>query len=860
LFVARRHFLIAVILALLGGAAYLAIDLHRSGREQVLRQYNALQLLLAKEAAHEAVLYLKEASDYLEGLARLDSVRRSRWEDIRKDLESYRGSPGAFQGAAISVVNTQGVAAFSTAGDMQGWDGSAAEFFQWAKDKRNEGKVYISSWARETTAPNGIAPGSFLLATPLYHSDRDSTSGRTVKTRSGVLLLTVDLQGFLTGHLAALGPASGLDRIWIMDRDGTILMQSEHPEMARLNIFRAGPQCAQCHVSFDYARTMLVGGSGAAEYQLKQQPKKLAAFVPVQVANASWVLVVNTPYDEVTAFVGREFRRTLLLIGTVVLALCLASLMVYRANVLRLRAREEARQWRERLELEEKIRRAEERFRTLFEQSPDGILMVDPETMLPIEFSEAAHRQLGYSREEFARMPVGDHEGGGSPEAARARIKRLLAQGSARFEIEQRTKEGARCNVEVIAQTLKLENRTVLLCIHHDITERKRAEEALARRSTQLEALHEVSLRIAAETDTGALLRTITTQALRLFRGTAGGLLLCRREPQALEWVVSVGGDPALVGTCVKKGEELAGKSWETGSPLVLGHHPRRNGQVIAPGKWPCASAIAAPLRWGEDFLGVLQLGSDTPGFWSREDAALLELIATQAAIAVKNAALLDQVRRDDTTKTTLLHDVNHRVKNNLARLLEIVRLEAERSAPGEPGCQGAFRDLENRLRGMETVHTMLSTSQWHPLPLRELVTQIVSGALSGSRLHEQIQVSVLAPGDPLWVVPEQATALALILSELTSNSVKHAFRHRQEGRLEVHLRVENGSAGRPLVRLQYSDDGPGWPEPVLNGQSDQVGLRLIRSSVRSPLRGELNLRNEQGAVAELVFRLALAK
>jgi two-component sensor histidine kinase len=264
-------------------------------------------------------------------------------------------------------------------------------------------------------------------------------------------------------------------------------------------------------------------------------------------------------------------------------------------------------------------------------------------------------------------------------------------------------------------------------------------------------------------------------------------------------------------------------------------------------------------LRWGEDFLGVLQLCSDSRGFWSREDAALLGLIATQAAIAVKNATLLERVRRDDSTKTTLLHDVNHRVKNNLARLLEIVRLEAERSVPTEAGCQGAFRDLENRLRGMETLHTMLTTSQWHPLPLRELVTQIVSGALSGSPIREQIRVSVLAPSDALWVVPEQATAVALILSELTSNSVKHAFRHRREGRLDVSLCVEDGAASRPLVRLQYRDDGPGWPEPLLHGQSGHVGLHLMRASVRSPLRGELKFRNEKGAVAELVFRLALA-
>ena len=854
---ARSHFLIVLILAMLGAAAYLAIDLNRTGREQVVRQYNALQLLVAKEAAHEAVRYLRSGSGYLATLSRLESVQRGRSPEIAKDLELHTNS--LFQRAVISVVNTQGVAAFSTAGDMQGWDCSPCEFFQRARTGTNAGTIFISSWSREAIAPKGVLPGSFLLAKPLYQSDWDAAAHRSVQTWSGVLLLTLDLQTFLSEHLAVLSPKGGDDGIWIMDHDGTLLMQSQHPEMARQNVFRTGPECAQCHASFDYARRMLSAGSGATEYQLKKQPRKLAAFVPMHLLNYTWIMVVNAPYAEVTAFVGREYRKTLLLIGMVVLALSLASGLVYGANVSRLRAREEARQWRQKLELEEKIRRAEERYRTLFEQSPDGILLVDPETLLPIECNEASHQQLGYSREEFTRMRVCDHMASGNPEGAKAQIGRILAEGNARFEIEQRTKEGTRRNVEVISETLKLEDRTVLLCIHHDITERKRAEAALARRSAQLEALHEVSLGIAAETDTRALQRTITTEALKLFQGTTGGLLLYRCEQQALEWVVSLGGDPGLVGAYVKKGEDLAGKCWETGAPRVECNYPFPSDQAAAPGKLPFGSAIAAPLRWGEDFLGVLQLCSDTRGFWSREDAALLGLIATQAAIAIKNATLLERVRRDDSTKTTLLHDVNHRVKNNLARLLEIVRLEAERSATTEPGCLRAFGDLEDRLRGMESLHSMLTTSQWHSLQLHELVTKIVSSALSGSPIRDQIRVSVLAPSDPLWVVPEQATAVALILSELTSNSVKHAFHDRHEGRLEVRLCVDDAAARRPLIRLQYRDDGPGWPEPLLQGQRGHVGLHLMQASVRSPLRGELKLRNEEGAVAELVFRLALA-
>ena len=267
---------------------------------------------------------------------------------------------------------------------------------------------------------------------------------------------------------------------------------------------------------------------------------------------------------------------------------------------------------------------------------------------------------------------------------------------------------------------------------------------------------------------------------------------------------------------------------------------------------------MAAPLCWGDVFLGVLEIRSVTPGFFTRDDVALLGLFATHAAVAIKNAGLLERLRRDEDIKTTLLHDVSHRVKNNLARLLQIIRLERERLGPTEKRCHVALADLEDRLRGMELVHTMLSTSQWHPLPLRDLVTQAVTGALSGSPIRERIRVSVLTPEEALRIAPEQATAIALILSELAANSVKHAFAGRSAGLLEVRLGVEGEVRGRPLVRLEFRDDGPGWPEDILSGCSQHVGLHLIRASVRSPLRGELALRNDGGAVAEIAFKLAL--
>ncbi len=133
----------------------------------------------------------------------------------------------------------------------------------------------------------------------------------------------------------------------------------------------------------------------------------------------------------------------------------------------------------ERKRAEAAVREAETRYRLLFEQSPDGILIVDPETARPLEFNETAHRQLGYSREEFARLSIADIEDVESPDETRATIAKVIREGRHDFETRHRTREGEIRDVLVTAQLSELLGQSVYHCIWRDVTERKRAEDAL---------------------------------------------------------------------------------------------------------------------------------------------------------------------------------------------------------------------------------------------------------------------------------------------------------------------------------------------------------------------------------------------
>ena len=143
----------------------------------------------------------------------------------------------------------------------------------------------------------------------------------------------------------------------------------------------------------------------------------------------------------------------------------------------------------ERKRAEEALQEAEERYHAIFEQAADSIVLVDVETGALVEFNDRAYQNLGYSRKEFQKFKIADFEAIDSAREVAKRIKKIIEQGSDVFDTQHRTKGGEIRDIQISARAIGIGGRDFVQAIWRDITERKRAKEALEESEERYSAL-----------------------------------------------------------------------------------------------------------------------------------------------------------------------------------------------------------------------------------------------------------------------------------------------------------------------------------------------------------------------------------
>ncbi|WP_371176665.1 histidine kinase N-terminal domain-containing protein [Buchananella felis] len=193
-------------------------------------------------------------------------------------------------------------------------------------------------------------------------------------------------------------------------------------------------------------------------------------------------------------------------------------------------------------------------------------------------------------------------------------------------------------------------------------------------------------------------------------------------------------------------------------------------------------------------------------------------------------------------TKDATIREIHHRVKNNLQTVSALLRLQARRSQ--FPEVKEALEEAERRVSMIAMVHEALSQSADSSLNFDEVAGKVVRMASAVASSHNYVRATV--EGTFGEVDSDVASTLAVVLSELVSNSVEHGF-----GEVDGEILVTSERSGDDLV-IHVLDNGVGIADgAALSG----LGTRIVKTLVRGELRGTIDWGARPGGGTDVTIR-----
>jgi PAS domain S-box-containing protein len=363
-----------------------------------------------------------------------------------------------------------------------------------------------------------------------------------------------------------------------------------------------------------------------------------------------------------------------------------------------------------------------------------------------------------------------------------------------------------------------------------DITERREAEKALRESEQRYRQLAESAQDFIFIIDKEGKVRYVNSYGAKEFGSDPDEMLgksvteLFLPETSKRQW--------GQIQRVIQSGQPLP--NWET--------------KVIFPTREVWLNTSLIPLRTESgEVTQVLGIARDVTKRKHAEEA-LRDSEKRYRQLSEENARLLEQARHAAQTKTILLHEVNHRVKNNLSSIIGLIQTHGRfRKKKGSSEVQSMCRDLAGRVQGLAMAHHLLSAAGWSSVKLTNLATGVIHSTLQ--ILPSDQHVSVHVSPSSIQVTPDQASTLALVINELATNTIKHGQKGEQGPTISVRIEENDGQ-----ILFVFQDNGPGYPAPILDEGHYDVGLHLVTNLVRRDLRGEVTLRNDHGAVTRIQF------
>jgi PAS domain S-box-containing protein len=202
-----------------------------------------------------------------------------------------------------------------------------------------------------------------------------------------------------------------------------------------------------------------------------------------------------------------------------------------------------------------------------------------------------------------------------------------------------------------------------------------------------------------------------------------------------------------------------------------------------------------------------------------------------------------ERIRLSLKEKEVLLKEVHHRVKNNLQIISSLLNLQSKYIKDNQ--ALEMFKESRNRIRSMTLIHEKLYRSKdLANIDVAEYIQNLSSNLF---RSYSAGRVRLKTHVDDILLGVDTAIPCGLIINELVSNSLKHAFPDKT-GEILVNLKRDDGH-----FTLVVKDDGVGFPENVDFRNTDSLGLQLV-CTLTDQLEGQIELNRTGGTEFKITF------
>ncbi len=516
----------------------------------------------------------------------------------------------------------------------------------------------------------------------------------------------------------------------------------------------------------------------------------------------------------------------------------------------------------ERRKAEEALKQSEELFRRLFDFAPLGKVLTGPDGTFE-RVNPAFCQMLGYSPEELANLSFLDITHPDDVPLSEEGVSTLLAGKQDTWDTQNRylAKAGQVVWTRVVTTLLRNAVAQPIQFLTHilDITELKKTEAELRNSNKRSDLMATVAQRLLGAENPQSIVEELCRMVMEHIDCQFFFNYLVDIPGQRME-LNAFAGIPAATAATIRQldfGVAVCGCAARDKQRIIAEHIDTGDDmrtQLVK--SFGVRAYCCHPLMIEGELLGTLSFGTRTRPIFTSDEISLMKAVADHVALAMHRMLATqalheseERIRVSLMEKDVLLKEIHHRVKNNMQVISSLVELQADQFK--DEAMHWMFNDIIFRVRSMAMVHEKLYQSHdFAHVDFANYADSLI-GYLWQAQARATLHVALKVEMEHVLLPVNEAVPCGLMLNELFTNALKHAFVGRESGELTVRLRSDE----QGKVVLSVKDDGIGLPPEMDIKKVRTLGLRLVQMLARQ-LHASVDAQENNGTTFTITFEV----